>query len=275
MAIKDILFHMRPSEAGESTTEFASSLAAITGSHLTAAGVALESLPPIDVQDSASFTLLREYSAKLRDDAEKAYLRFAAAVPPGVQTDLVVIQAYSQTAGEQFSELARHFDLSVVGQCLPESTEEDQLVLTGALFGSGKPVFIVPRNRKGPTKLTKAMVCWDGGIPAARALAGALPLLSRAGCVEVVRLNREREQIDDFPGFNITRHLARHGINATLRTLPPADDVGGAIQSHADDSGADYLVLGAYGHWRLRELIFGGTTRTILASMKVPVFMSH
>lgn len=275
MAIKDIVFHIDESESGESVSEFASSLAAMTGSHLTAAGVALEYLPPGGVEDNASFTLLRDLTTTRRDAAEKAYERFATAAPTGVQTDLVIIQTFSQTARDQFGELARHFDLSIVGQGLPESGQEEQLIVAGALFGSGKPVFIVPATHKGPAKLNKAMVCWDGGIPAARALAGALPLLSRANSVEVVRLSRERDQDDELPGFNIARHLARHGINATVRKLPSADDVGAAILSHAADSGANYIVMGAYGHWRLRELVFGGATRTILASMTVPVFMAH
>ena len=145
----------------------------------------------------------------------------------------------------------------------------------GALYNSGKPVFIVPFIHKGPAKLGKAMVCWDGGIPAARAIAGAIPLLSKAGQVEVVQIIEEGQKPEELPGFNITRHLSRHGVTATLRKLPPSGDIGGAILSHAADSGADYLVMGAFGHWKLTEFIFGGTSRTVLASMTVPIFMAH
>jgi nucleotide-binding universal stress UspA family protein len=78
-----------------------------------------------------------------------------------------------------------------------------------------------------------------------------------------------------LPGFNITRHLARHGINATLTSLPSANDVGNVILSYAAESGADYIVMGGYGHWKLTEFVLGGTTRTILSSMTAPVFMAH
>jgi nucleotide-binding universal stress UspA family protein len=275
MAIKDVLFHLDTSDAADSVSEFASSLAARTGAHLTAAGIAIEYLALGGMYDASSFGALAEITEESRKAAEKAYVRFAAAAPAGVETELMIIQTLSQIARDEFGQLARHFDLSVVGQGGPESGPEDHLMVEGALFGSGRPVFVVPPIHKGPAKLDTAMVCWDGGAAAARALAEALPFLSHARQVEVVSVCREDEPAEELPGFNITRHLARHGITATLRKLPPTDDVGAAILSHAADSGADYIVMGGYGHWRLRELILGGTTRTILASMTVPVFIAH
>ena len=79
----------------------------------------------------------------------------------------------------------------------------------------------------------------------------------------------------DLPGFDVTRNLARHGISAELKTLPRGDDVGALILSYAADENADLLVMGGYGHSRLREFVLGGATRTILASMTLPVFMAH
>jgi nucleotide-binding universal stress UspA family protein len=123
----------------------------------------------------------------------------------------------------------------------------------------------------GPTKLEKALVCWDGGAQAARALAESLPLLAQARSVEVIRFGAEAQPVEP----DILRHLSRHGITAQLRAFPAAKDRGAAILAYANENGADFLVMGAYGHWRLREFIFGGTTRTILAGMKTPVFMAH
>jgi len=136
-------------------------------------------------------------------------------------------------------------------------------------------VFIVPRIQRGPAKLEKAMVCWDGGLPAARALADALPLLKQAKEVELVSVSAKRQATEELPGFNISRHLARHGVNATLRKLPHAEDVGACLLSYAADSGAHYMVMGGYGHSRVREFVLGGATRTLLGSMTVPVLMSH
>jgi nucleotide-binding universal stress UspA family protein len=206
--------------------------------------------------------------------AEKAYANFAAAAPAGVRTELVIIETISPFAKDRFGKLGRHFDFSIVCQRSPDSGEENSLA-QGAIFGSGRPVFIVPFVHRGPAMLGKAMVCWDGGVPAARAIAGAMPLLRRSGKVEVVRMSEKEEFPEELPGFNITRHLARHGINATLTSLPRANDVGNVILSYAADSAADYIVMGGYGHWKLTEFVLGGTTRTILSSMTAPVFMAH
>ncbi len=282
MAIRDILFHLDTSEVAQSVSDFAVSLADVTRAHLTAAGVVIEYPPP--AADLGGFTtgwdfssaqVFAEISDRNRKAAEGAYERLVTAVPSSVQTELVIIQALQEIARDEFGRLARHFDLSVVSQGTPETGLDEQLMISSALFASGRPVFIVPSTHKGPAKLEKAMVCWDGGVQAARALAESLPLLSRARSVEVVCVRCKGQTVEQLPGFNITRHLSRHGITATLRELPPADDVGSAILSHAADSAADYIVIGAYGHWRLRELIFGGTTRTILTSTMVPAFMAH
>ncbi len=275
MAIKDILVHLEAGEAGAAATEFALSLAAQTGAHLTAAGIAIQYLPPSTVEDAGSYEAFARLTEESRDAAEAAYKALAASAPAGVETDLVVIESLAQIARDRFGELARHFDFCVVGQGNPDLGDEERLMSQGALYNSGKPVFIVPFIHKGPAKLGKAMVCWDGGIPAARAIAGAIPLLSKAGQVEVVQIIEEGQKPEELPGFNITRHLSRHGVTATLRKLPPSGDIGGAILSHAADSGADYLVMGAFGHWKLTEFIFGGTSRTVLASMTVPIFMAH
>ena len=136
-------------------------------------------------------------------------------------------------------------------------------------------MFVVPYIHKGPAKLEHAVVAWDGGLVAARALAAAMPLLERAQRVDVVTIPPSGEPVDDLPGFNITRHLARHGVRAQLRQLPPADNVSEALLSYAVQSGADYLVMGAYGHSRLREFMLGGATREMLGSMTVPVLMAH
>ena len=275
MAIKDILFHLDTSETAQSVSDFAVSLAHGAGAHLTAGAVAIQYLPPDDFVSLGSTQYLLDITDKARQDADEAYKRLLAAVPHGVQTDFVLIETLAAIARDRFGELARHFDLSVVGQGAPETGSEDRLMVAGALFGSGRPVFIVPAKHKGPAKIDKPMVCWDGGAAAARALAGALPLLARATSVEIVRIARGGKSPEELPGFNIARHLARHGIDAALRILPSGGDDGAALLAHATNSGADYMVMVGYGHWRYRELVFGGTTKTILTCMTLPVLMTH
>ena len=275
MAIKDLLLHIDTSDRGAGVGDFALSLATEMGAHLTAAGVVLEIVPPASFMGEYPYDIMAEAIDQARKSAEQTYQRIASAAPATVQTELVVIQAISGQAREDFGRLARHFDLSIVGQGGDEGGSDDELMAEGALFSSGKPVFIVPNIHKGPARIGKAMVCWDGGINAARAVAGSIDLLKRAGKVEVVTIAGRNTSHDDLPGFNITRHLTRHGVSATLKKLPAAQDVGETLLSYAADSGADFMVMGAYGHSRLREFVLGGTTRTILTSMTVPVLMAH
>ncbi len=282
MSIKDLLLHLQTGETAQSTNEFAVSLAEQTGSHLTAAGVVIEIPPPASELgsfapdwDFSNFGIFAQIDEQRRQATEKAYEAFAASVPASVQTEKVFIQSFQEQACEDFARLARHFDFAIVSQGDPETGQDSRSILSSALFTSGRPAFVVPTAHQGPALLDNALVCWDGSAQAARALAEALPLLVRAQKVEVVCVMGESENRKNLPGFDITRHLARHRIAATLRDLTDAHDAGRAILAHAQDIGSDYLVMGAYGHWRLGELIFGGTTRTVLAGMQKPVFMTH
>jgi nucleotide-binding universal stress UspA family protein len=275
MAIKDLLLHIDTTDRGAGASDFALSLATEMGAHLTAAGVVLEIVPPASFMGEYPYDIMAEALDQAREAAKQSYTKLAAAAPATVQTELVVIQAIAGQAREDFGRLARHFDLAVVGQGGEEGGSDDELMSEGALFNSGRPVFVVPNIHKGPAKLGKAMVCWDGGLPSARAVAGAIDILKRAGKVEVVSIAGRNMPNEELPGFNITRHLTRHGVSATLKKLPAAQDIGATLLSYAADSGADYMVMGAYGHSRLREFVLGGTTRTILGSMTVPVLMAH
>ncbi len=275
MAIKDILLHIDTSDRGSSVSDFALSLATEMGAHLTAAGIVLEIVPPASFMGEYPYDIMAEAMDQAREAAQASFKKVAAAAPPTVQTELVMIQAISGQAREDFGRLARHFDIAIAGQGGDEGGSDDELMVEGALFSSGRPVFVVPNIHKGPAKLGKAMVCWDGGLPSARAVAGSIDILKRAGKVEVVSIAGRNLPNEELPGFNITRHLTRHGISATLKKLPAAQDIGATLLSYAADSGADYMVMGAYGHSRLREFVLGGTTRTILGSMTIPVLMAH
>ena len=120
------------------------------------------------------------------------------------------------------------------------------------------------------------MICWDGSRAAARAVADALPFLQKAKQVEVVIVSEKPAKTDEVPGADLGQHLARHGLTVDIKHITSPDiDVPSTILSHAADSDADMLVMGGYGHSRLREFILGGTTRGLLESMTVPVLMSH
>jgi nucleotide-binding universal stress UspA family protein len=278
VAIRDILFHLDTEHSGRQVADFALSLAATTGARLTAAGVAIEYPPPmvhpsIGMMGFSGLAGIEALSREHRAAVERSYKDFIERAPAALAIELAVIHGYRTAACHDFARLARYFDLSIVGQGAPGEDQLDQLVASATLFGSGRPAFVVPFIHKGAAKLERAMICWDGGIQAARALFASLPLLAYAKSVEVVRIGANTDA--GMPEISIVDHLARHAITAVMNELPAADQVGEAILSHAADSGADFIVMGGYGHWRFAEIVLGGTTREVLTSMTTPVLMAH
>jgi len=285
VTIKDILLHLGSGAPAQAASAFALSLAQQTGAHVTAASVVIDvpAPDPAGLAASWDFTDFEAFSkiAELRRGAaEKAFAHFAASAPAGVTTESVVIESYQERARDDFARLARHFDLLVIARNDDGAAEDlaageqSRVLLSSALFGSGRPVFVIPPAHDGVARLDRALVCWDAGMQAARAISAATPLLALAKSVEVVCVAEDGETAE-LPGFNITRHLARHGVSAALREIVSPQDTASALLEHARASGADFLVMGGYGHWRVSELILGGTTRTILDSTPLPVFMAH
>jgi nucleotide-binding universal stress UspA family protein len=142
---------------------------------------------------------------------------------------------------------------------------------------SGRPVLIIP-NTPQPTHVgARVLVAWNGSREAARAVFDALPILKHA---EATRLVWIEPQIDGEPeqahGQDICQTLLRHGVRCEkTKQAPPQDGVGPTLLAQAETFAADLLVMGCYGHTRLREFVFGGATRQVLQTMSIPVLMSH
>ena len=122
------------------------------------------------------------------------------------------------------------------------------------------------------------LAAWDGSAPAARALGDALPLLRRAERVSLAVVDPERlgGRVGEQAGADIAAHLARHGVKVEVQALPSGRlATADVLLDFAADTGADLLVMGGYGHSRLRELAFGGTTRDVLGRMTVPVLLAR
>ena len=194
----------------------------------------------------------------------------------GIKAEPLTLSASLVSAGDQFGQIARRFDLAIVGQAEPETNAVEENIVEAALFDSGGPLIVVPYIQKEPLKLDHIMVCWDGGRAAARALRDAMPLLRRAGRIEVVIVSNEPGKQDQIERADIGAHLTRHGLNVAVKRMPFGDvDVASMLLSHAADEGVDFIVMGGYGHSRLREFVLGGVTRSMLRTMTVPVLMSH
>jgi nucleotide-binding universal stress UspA family protein len=152
----------------------------------------------------------------------------------------------------------------------------DQIIGETTLFESGRPMIMVPRIEKGPFEIDNVMICWDGSRAAARAVADAIPILGKSTRVEIVIVTNERGKQYDIEGADIGQHLARHGLKVNVHRLPGGGiDVADALLSYAADSATDFMVMGGFGHSRLREFVLGGVTRSIFQSMTVPVLFSH
>lgn len=172
---------------------------------------------------------------------------------------------------------ARYADLVVLGQpnARDGSGVEPDFPERVAL-AAGRPVLMVPYTGKFETLGKRVLLAWNTSREATRAITDAIPLLREAEQVNVVVFNPEGTVHGAVPGADIGLYLARHGVRVEVAYHRAKEiDVGNQLLSRAADLGTDLIVMGAYGHSRMRELIMGGATRTVLASMTAPVLLSH
>ena len=181
------------------------------------------------------------------------------------------------TVNESLSRFARYHDLLLMGQYSEPDDRPAQVRAEDLVMRAGRPVLIVPIDYRPRDFSEYAVVAWDGSRPAARALTDAMQILETKTRLDVVTVIRggEGEQAPR-PGRDVIRHLQRHGVDARRVWLPASrGGVGRAILDYCRQHQPDLLVMGAYGHARLREDLFGGVTRQVLDSMCVPGMMSH
>lgn len=180
--------------------------------------------------------------------------------------------------GPAIEHAARYVDLVILPRPYgPDTSPEAEAVTEGALFLGPTPVLTVPPGYAGPVKIQNPMVATNLGPEAIMAVRAALPLLQDAGAVDITIVDPPRhgpERSD--PGGALSVMLSRHGVRAEIsilaKTLPRIADV---LLQHAKDRNADLVVMGAYGHSRLREAVLGGPTRDMLAECPLPVLMAH
>jgi nucleotide-binding universal stress UspA family protein len=274
--LKDVVVNLSGATPQDFAADYAVSLAKAYGAHVTGIAFVYEPVIPDTVMGGIPTDLIEVQRQENAKAANAAVGRFeAAAKKAGVSAATRILDASLGGAAATFGQISRRADLSVVGQAGPDKGVGQELMIEGALFESGRPVLVVPYIHKQGFTLNRALLCWDGGRTAARAIADAIPLLEHAKAVDLV-IVAEHGKNDEISGADMGEHLRRHGLPVEVKRLAKGDiRVEDAILSYAADSGADFLVMGGYGHSRLREFILGGVTRSILASMTVPALMSH
>jgi len=275
--VKDIVVNLSVREDGGNVGDYAVSVADALGAHIVGIAFLYDPIVPISGTGYIPAEIIDTQVADNQDAAKAAIDRFnAATARTGVSAETVTLSASAAGAGDQFARIARRFDLAIVPQAEPKGGSVEELIAETTLFESGRPMIVVPYIQKSPLKLDLVMVCWDGGRQAARAINDAMPLLAKAGRVEVVIVANEPGKQDEIEGADIGKHLARHGLKVEVKRISAGKiDIGAALLSHAADNATDFVVMGGYGHSRLRQFILGGVTRSILQSMTAPVLMAH
>lgn len=234
-------------------------------------------LPPAIAMGALPPAFFADHENLVQEDADIALRQYLDhVVRAGLEGDWHCIR---EASGPTLRQLARYMDLTVVGQTDPMVAEGLVAVRPEELaLGSGRPVLVVPYVSCSLNPGKRVVIAWDGSREAARAMADALPLLGQASSVWVVSIDAKVSDMSDGakPAEDLCDFLADHGISAKPDHLQ-TDECSEAdvLLSRIADFGADLLIMGCYGHTRLRELVLGGVTREILAHMTVPVFMSH
>jgi nucleotide-binding universal stress UspA family protein len=274
--IKDIVVNLGLGTS-DPAGDYAISIAEAFGAHLLGIAVSYEPVIPGTVMGGIPPEVIEGQRAESNKKAQAAITRFEQmAKRAGISMETRILHTSVSGAADQIGRIGRRFDLVVVGQPPRKNSLPDEVVDEGVLFESGRPVVFVPFIQKGGMKVDRVMVCWDGSRTAARAVADAMPFLKKAKQIEIVIISDKAPKKDEVPGADLGQHLARHGLKVEVKRITSPDtDVPSTILSYAADSSADIIVMGGYGHSRLREFVLGGATRGLLESMTVPVLMSH
>ena len=197
----------------------------------------------------------------------------------GLTHDFHQIDARTPVIADEVVTQGRCADLILVSATNPEEiTGVERDFIEQVVMSVGRPVIVLPFEGNAAVTLKEIVLGWDGGREAARATFDALPLLKLADRVRVVRVDPQKDPAlrGSVPGADMAEALSRHGVKAEAQGFPTdGQDEGQALMRCAEDCGAGLVVMGAYGHSRLAEFIFGGATRFVLTRMNRPVLLSH
>jgi nucleotide-binding universal stress UspA family protein len=277
MALNDILLHLDsyPDPTSTKSIDQAVSFAAQVGAKLTALAVHVKiSLHRhwIAEQLVGLSVWAQEEEARSLANCRAALAVFSAkAAQAGVLQDALIEQADLYLAGEHLSQRARTRDLCIVPL---DSAGDRGEVAQSVIFGSGRPVLLLGADR--PSWLGTVVLAWDGSRAAARAMGDAMPVLEKAKAVRVVTIVNKDEDPTEGLGHDAARHLRAHGVDPVVEDVEAGGRrVGPALDDYLAQHQADLLVMGAYGHSRLREFVLGGATEHVLRTPGLAVLLSH
>ena len=277
--LRNLLVHIPTVQSSRPVTDCAVSLAASIGARLDAVAIGYESLNAGFVAEGGG-----AIAAVMEVERERAVERANAAIAafePGAKHAEIAygtraLSAIPAEAAEIIGSLARLYDLTIVSQ--PELSQPcfDNHIAQAVLFDSGGPVLMVPYIHSGAFNAGNVAIAWDGSRLAARALRDGMPFLATAENVTVITVNEDRDAAGEASSGDLVDHLSRRGIHARIERLTAeGSNIHNAILSSAADNGIDLMIMGGYGHSRLKERVLGGVTRGMFESMTIPTLMSH
>ena len=271
--MKAVLLHVQDDDGLEAQLQAALDLARASGGHVTC----------LHVTPMSTFAGYESYGgAYVLTDLLQHLEEHQAAVRARIEARLAsadVAWSYEQQTTDPATALVDHgalADLIVMGRSQDSSGSayRPMSVIGGVLAASRTPLLICAKDQKGFDPFGPAVVAWNGSFEAANALRAALPLLAQASTVHIVTVDDDKQY--DFPPLGASEYLSRHGVHAELvRESKGTLSVEDRIVATAQGLGAAYLVMGAYGHSRAREFLFGGVTRSLLKECPLPMVLSR
>jgi nucleotide-binding universal stress UspA family protein len=281
MAFKDVLLTLTtyPDPTPASALDEAIDFAVVIGAKISAIACGVKIRAPGSLLADVLLDIPAMAAAETKKssvNAETLLVTFQdAAEKRGVFQERILEHCLVSEVPDVLIEYARLRDLTIV---VPKGEFFDRWYAESIIFGSGRPTLVIPQTRKraGAFSLDTVVVAWDFSRPASRAVADALPILEKAKRVCVVTVTNEKVIDTKRSGAELANHLARHGVESLLDTVNAAGrSIGDVLRSCLASRNADLLIMGAYGHSRVRDFILGGATKSMLAKPPLPVFLSH
>lgn len=267
------------SDQGDRDIETAIGLCRESGAHLSVLVLGLASPPPIGAYAAVvSEAWMAERDAELKRLSERADEIEKIVAKEGIEADIAFEYTEMAWADSIIGRRARYADLLLVGPDLIGRGDLKKYVLDGALFESGRPLLLAPAGKMATLQPKRIMLAWDSRVEAARAAHEAVELIAAAEEVRITLVDPEAGDLaqGDEPGADVAAWLARHGARVSVDRLPSGGRaVVDVLRQHAVDCGADMIVMGGYGHSRMRERIFGGVTKSMIDEPTLPVFMAR
>jgi nucleotide-binding universal stress UspA family protein len=276
MSYRSLLVHLDDDESAKRRLDYAIALARrfdaelvgvyiVPGTGLAPSTAAMMRSEAVERRLAQFGEAQHEAERAFRDAAGAAGLTADWRAPAGAPIDAAVAHA-------------RCCDLFIVGQHRPSAAGFGDALVSNVLLSSGRPTLVVPHGGGPATLAERVLIAWNGAREAARAIGDALPLLEHALRIDAIAVDEDNETdvSERLAGTRLRAWLAQHGVSVEIeRHSSPNAGVGERLLDRAVDLSSDLIVMGGYGHPRMRELVLGGVTRKILRTSTIPVLMAH